>query len=68
MTTRKMMFLVADEEPATRAGREPETLATIEQLEAVVARLFGALRHEVLDRRAQDLGAIEYDSWRVTPH
>jgi hypothetical protein len=63
MNLRQMELSMPDGSHATLAFPEPATLETIAELEEASAAMFESLRRSTLKRRAQQDGAIEYDSW-----
>ena len=63
MNVRQMMFSIPDGGQATIAMSEPMTTEAIAVVDEISALLLRTMRRNVLERRAQDAGAIEYDSW-----
>jgi hypothetical protein len=63
MNLRQMMFWIPDGEQATITVSEPMSMEAIAVGDAISALLLRTLPRNVLERHAQDAGAIEYDSW-----
>lgn len=68
MNTRQMLFPIREGGQATLSVPEALTLETIQVLEEASALAFSALRRDVLQKKSQEAGVLEYDSWAANFH